>query len=200
MFMKNKKQKMLVLSLAVVLLVGVGTTIAYLISTPDAVKNVFIPSSVSCAVDEDFANNQVKSNVRVKNTGDIDAYIRAEVVVTWKNENGEIYGATPVLGRDYSMDLGESEKTLEESGWTEKDGFYYCKNKVAKDSFTGILISECKQQQPAPAEGYYLSVEILTSAIQAEGVSDGEGEPAGTNNGESAMESAWDVAPADLNN
>ena len=107
MFMKNKKQKMLVLSLAVVLLVGVGTTIAYLISTPDAVKNVFIPSSVSCAVDEDFANNQVKSNVRVKNTGDIDAYIRAEVVVTWKNENGEIYDV--LCGPFFVCGLGEED-------------------------------------------------------------------------------------------
>ena len=61
------------------------------------------------------------------------------------------------------------------------------------------MIPLCKQLKPAPAEGYYLSVEILASAIQADGVSDGVGDP-GTVAEESAAMNAWGVDPVQLGN
>ena len=187
MFKKNRKLQVLLLSLILTFSVGVSTTIAYLTSTSNEVKNQFEPSYVSCEVTETFRNN-VKTNVAVKNTGDIDAYIRAEVVVTWKNEAGEIYGVTPVPGEDYEMTLPAN------TGWSENGGFYYYTDKVAKGDSTGVLISECEQRNAAPADGYYLSVEILASAIQVEGVSDGEGDPGSIPN-ESAIHNAWGVTP-----
>ena len=120
---KIKKQKLLILSLALVLLIGAGSTIAYLISVPPGVENKFQPTVVSCTVLEDF-DKQTKSNVRVQNTGDIDAYIRAEIVVNWKNDAGEVYGAEPKAGADYNIDIPEN------TGWFEKGGFYYYENVV----------------------------------------------------------------------
>lgn len=188
MLTMNKKHKALLLSLTLLFLVGVGATIALLIDVPDEVKNAFNPSTVSCAVDEAFANNKVKSNVSVKNTGDIDAFIRAEIIVSWKNKAGDTYGVTPIEGegKDYKITIPT------DTGWIEKGGFYYYTSAVKPNAFTGTLISKCEQLKDAPAEGYYLSVEILASAIQAEGISDGIGNP-GPVVDEPAIENAWKV-------
>ena len=67
-----------VLIMAVLLLLGaaVGTTVAFLIDKTEPVTNTFTYAKVSCEVTENFTNNK-KDNVRVKNTGTTDAYIRA---------------------------------------------------------------------------------------------------------------------------
>lgn len=192
---KIKKQKLLILSLALVLLIGAGSTIAYLISVPPGVENKFQPTVVSCTVLEDF-DKQTKSNVRVQNTGDIDAYIRAEIVVNWKNDAGEVYGAEPKDGADYNIDIPKN------TGWFEKGGFYYYENVVNpkgtqddKDK-TGVLINSCTPVADRAPAGYYLSVEIIASAIQEDGVSDGQGEP-GLVKDEPAVTNAWGVTVKD---
>ena len=98
----------LVVSVLVLLVGIVGASVAYLSMKTPAVKNEFAYGKVSCEVLEDF-DGTVKSNVRIKNTGNIPAYIRARVVVTWKNENGDIYGTKPVLGEDYSLAINSND-------------------------------------------------------------------------------------------
>ena len=192
----TNKRNMLLLSIVVVLIVAVGATIAYLISEPPVVVNKLEPATVSCEVVEDF-DGLVKTNVAVKNTSNIDAYIRASVIVTWQDSDGNIYGKYPIKDTDYTIEYNLAE------GWVynEADGFYYYTEKVGytePDNVTSVLISNCAPAEGVEApEGYTLCVEILASAIQAEGVSDGVGEP-GSVAGESAVVNAWGVDPSTL--
>ena len=85
-----------VLIMAVLLLPGaaVGSTVAFLIDKTEPVKNSFEYAKVSCEVTENFTNNK-RDNVRVKNTGTTDAYIRATYVVNWVDAQGNIASSDP---------------------------------------------------------------------------------------------------------
>ena len=149
-----------VLIMAVLLLLGaaVGSTVAFLIDKTDPVTNTFTYAKVSCEVTENFTNNK-KDNVQVKNTGTIDAYIRATYVVNWVDEQGNIAAAVP---EDYSYSLTENPN----SKWIEKDGYFYYTSPVAPgDSTEGSLLT-CTVTSPENSE-YTLSVEILAEAIQS---------------------------------
>ena len=79
-----------VLAALLVLVLGiVGTTLAWLTDKTKDLTNTFEYAKVSCNVEETFENN-VKSEVKVKNTGNTDAYIRATYVVTIRDKEGNI--------------------------------------------------------------------------------------------------------------
>lgn len=160
---RNNKRKVFLCSLILILAVTAGVTIAYLTMRTNKVTNTFSAAFVTTDIEEEI-DNHVKNDVKVKNTGDIDAYIRAAVVVTWQNEAGDVWGTMPVEGTDYSI-----EWTLD-NWFVGSDGFYYYKNPVEPEESTKILFTECqiKEGVNAPEENYYLNVEILASGIQAE--------------------------------
>lgn len=195
--MKNTKRMMLLLSLVIVLVMGAGATLAYIHMNTQAITNTFEPTQVSCDVQEDITTTPgKKADVKIKNTSNIDAFIRAEVVVTWKKMSAdadgkvtfETYGKAPLEGTDYTIKYNGESDTLKNSGWVEgDDGFYYCTTAIAEGGFTPILIKECAALDTAP-DGYYLSVEIIASAIQAEGESFGA--PTGEE-GQKPAEIAW---------
>lgn len=164
---KNRKLAALLVSLFLVLTAAIGATIAYLVTHTDPVVNTFTPGKVDTEIVEEF-DGDVKENVTLKNTGDVEAYIRAAVVVSWKDDQGNVLAAAPVQGTDYTMELGEN------TGWFQaSDSYYYFSSPVAAGDSTGILIQKC-----APItqkEGYTLSVEIIGSAIQSSPASVVEG-------------------------
>lgn len=165
----------LVVSVLVLLVGIVGASLAYLSMKTEPVKNEFTYGKVSCEVLEDF-DGTVKNNVRIKNTGNIPAYIRARVVVTWKNENGDIYGTKPVLNEDYSFTYNINLIY----DWTEGGLYFYFPDPVDPDAETDWMLYNFKKSETANVpEGYDLSVEILADAIQSEPVS--------------AVEEAWGV-------
>lgn len=165
--------KSVALLAAVVMVLGtlVGTTVAYLFMGTDSIVNTFTPSSVTVEIDEKF-DNKVKNDVTVKNTGDVDAYIRAAVVVTWQDSEGQIYPTAPVAGTDYTV-------SYPGNGWQEHNGYYYYTSVVAPEASTGILLTACKPVEGRTPDGYHLVVEILASAIQSEP--------------ETAIQDAWKV-------
>ena len=69
-------------------------SVAYLVSRPDSLANDFIPAKVTCAVEEQFADG-VKSDVKIRNTGNVDAYIRAAVVATFRSADGKVLATAP---------------------------------------------------------------------------------------------------------
>lgn len=167
----SKRAVALLVCLVLALTAAVGGTLAHVFTKTDPVENTFTPAQVSCAVVETFENN-VKEDVRIQNTGDADAYIRVAVVVTFKNENGNVYARTPDPSTDYTITY------LDDTGWLEgSDGFWYYRYPVActddagtaaNETLTGILIDTAKLLDGAAVpEGYALSVEIVASAIQA---------------------------------
>ncbi|MBQ2960029.1 MAG: hypothetical protein IJE09_02240 [Oscillospiraceae bacterium] len=153
---KSKKSLALIIALALVLTAAIGGTIAYLIDVTTEVVNVFEPTEVKCRVAEDF-DGTVKSNVRVQNTGEIDAYIRATVVANWVNADGHVCAAheAPVVNCDGT-------------GWKlHDDGYYYYIGRVAPEGFTSNLIERCTLET-SEVDNCTMQVEIIASAIQAD--------------------------------
>lgn len=160
----NRKKGILLLAAAMLILVcGVGSTLAYLATQTGQVQNTFEPAYVRSEVQETIANN-VKSDVTIKNTGNVSAYIRAAIVVTWKDAAGNTtLPEKPVLDTDYTMIIGPD--------WTRgrDDGYYYYNAVVAANGSTTNLIVECEPTKPYD-DGRKLCVEVIGSAIQSEGM------------------------------
>ena len=157
----KKKVSLLLVSLVLIAAIAVGSTVAFIATSTEPITNIFNPANVTIDIDEKFENG-VKTDVQVKNTGNTDAFIRAKIVVTWKDANGNVSATKPVEGTDYTM-------TLNETNWFRgSDGFYYCKTSVAPKGSTPALITACKKADGVtPPDGYDLSVEIIASGIQS---------------------------------
>lgn len=167
-----------VLIMAVLLLLGaaVGSTVAFLIDKSEPVENDFEYAKVSCEVTEKFDQNK-KEDVKVKNTGTTDAYIRATYVVNWVDEQGNIAAAVPE-SYSYSLNVNPDDK------WTKMGDYYYYLTPVApRDSTPGSLLT-CTVTRPENPE-YRLSVEILAEAIQS--------------TPDNAVQEAWGVTPTSGN-
>lgn len=154
------KRKMIAV-LSLVLIAGVVAVSdfadAYMRKTTEEVDNTFIPAYVDCVVDEDFADNK-KTSITVKNTGNIDAYIRIRLVSYWIDETGAIVSKSSEMptfttASDWIQDAGN-------------DTYYYTK-KVAPDAFTTTLLGSDITLRVS-SEGYRQVVEVFAEAIQAE--------------------------------
>ena len=159
----NRKWKPTTLLVSILLLacIAVGGTLAFLIAQAGPVVNTFQPSKVATEVEETLVGN-TKTDVKIKNTGDTNAYIRAAVVVTWKDADGNVCGQAPVAGTDYNIVFAT------DTGWTKSaDGFYYYTTPVVSKGETGILITSCSPVADKAPEGYSLDVMILGSGIQS---------------------------------
>ena len=181
MFKNNRKNKITLLAvLALAICLAVGGTLAYILDISGIVTNAFDPGVVTTEVTETL-DGDVKSDVAIKNTGNVEAYLRATIVVNWKNAAGDVYGkyepvaSTATEINDYTLVLQEYDE-LDEAKWIQgSDGLYYWTKPVLSDDedanncSTGALIASCTMNnRPADLpEGYTLSVEILGSGIQS---------------------------------
>ena len=157
---KNKKLILIVIAALITVVCTTGGTLAYLLTGTPSVDNSFQTVYVSCSVEETF-DGKTKSNVAVKNTGDIDAYIRATFVVMWVANDGSVLSAKPALGTDYTLSYGSDNWAL------GSDGFYYYALPVSAGDTTAILLDKVILTGEAP-EGYSLTVHVAATAIQAE--------------------------------
>ena len=178
--MKKSILKKLVLTLSVILLllIAVGATLSFLFANTEPVENTFTPSKVSCAVVENSGTpvsngiqntGDKKSNVQIKNTGDTDAYIRVAVVANWVSADGSrVWAQKPIENTDYTMTLASIADWIRGA-----DGFYYYGEDVSPNHLTELLITEARLMEgvtaPKGTDGtqYYLSIEIVASAIQS---------------------------------
>ena len=177
---RRNKKLILLISIAAILILALtaGTTLAWLKASSGPVVNTFEPARVTSQVEEK-TNNGIKSEVKIKNTSNIDAYIRATVVINWVDDKGNVAAQKPVKDTDYTI-----EYNLSNDGWWQgNDGYYYYSSAVAPEDMTGTLISKCEAVASKAPEGYSLSVEIIADAIQS--VPD------------KAVREAWNVTVAD---
>lgn len=188
--MKNRKKarRIVICAVVAVLLVAAvtaGSVVAYLKTTAtNSVENEFSTAvEVDPTINETF-DGTVKQNVSVNvgDTGGYAVYVRAAIVITWKNgEDGSVLGQPPVEGDeyDYEIVLGEN--------WFKKDNFYYCKTPVESGDDSPVLIELVKLNSgvTSPESGYTFNVEIISQTIQAAGKTDSGSVPAVTD--------AWDV-------
>lgn len=150
-----------IIAAAIIIVATVGATVAYIVRKTPSIENGFEPIKVSCLV-LDSSGGLNKTDVAVKNTSDVSAYLRAVVIVNWVSvEDKSIYPAMPRDGVDYSIVYGSGKWRL------AKDGFYYYTEPVFSAGKTDVLISEFSETSEAP-EGYVLSISIIASAVQAE--------------------------------
>jgi hypothetical protein len=152
----RKPVKTVALLASLLLLVGaaVGGTIAFLVDTSGPLTNQFTPSKVATKVEED-REGATKSNVCIRNTGDTKAWIRAAVIITWKNDKGEVFGQMPVTNPDCQLQNCNCDYHITygtENGWSKAaDEFWYYSDSVSADGVTGALINSCTVVGTAPA-------------------------------------------------
>jgi hypothetical protein len=163
--------------IAVCLSLIVASTIsvwAYLTSKTETFTNEFEPAVVSCEVLEVYTNG-VQSDVKVKNTGNVDAYIRVYAVANFVSDDGKILATAPKEGVDYTV-------TYNLNNWLKDgNGFYYHITKVAPEDTTAVFIEQISSV--SVPNGYRLKVQVIASAIQADPVN--------------AVQEAWGVTVTD---
>lgn len=160
---KNKKFSVLLASLALIFAVSICGTTAFLIANTDSVVNTFTPGKIDPPVVNEQINDNVKESVTITNKGTVEAYIRAMVLVTWKDSEGNVYGIEPTKGTDYTMTLPANAK------WTKSGNYYYYSGKVSAGADTEALLTQGQLLGTANVpDGYNLSIEILAQSIQAD--------------------------------
>lgn len=178
---QSKRKRILPVFLTVMLIaaVTVATVYAYLKTSTPAVTNSFAADvDPVLSIVETFEDN-VKSDVavQVEKAGETtySVYVRAAIVVTWKDASGNVLATRPVEGvdADYIIDLNIDKTEGDENPWfLHTDGYYYCKSPVKSGNATPVLIKTCAPVEGKTPAGYALNVEIIAQAIQAKGTTD----------------------------
>ena len=189
----NKKIILLV-SLLLILVIGVGGTTAWLTSKGGSptypMKGAMITEQVHY-----YAYVNDKYQVRVQNTHpETVGYVRSRLVFTWVNKAGgegqgqilndkEVLAAQPVYGQDYLIhyDFVDEGGRLNATDWVynENDGYYYYTQRVAPLEYTTPLIGQTDKLHYGgnyavnvwplrdPPEGYRLELCVVSDIIQA---------------------------------
>ena len=148
-----------VLSLVLLLALAVGGTVAWLNARTPKVTNTFTPAHVTCEVEDAFDKTTgVKADVNVKNTSDIDVYIRVKLVTYRTNDAGQHIGGTAELP---AFTLGEN--------WVEKNGYYYYTLPVAPGKTPAANLAD-KMTLTASyddADGGKQALDVMAEAIQS---------------------------------
>lgn len=169
---KAKKYALIISAVLIVVTMTVGGTMAWL-SQSQTKTNSFSVSDVKCSVIMDESGN-TRKNIKIKNTGSIDEYVRATVVLSWVDSQGDTI-AKEVKASDYTMEMNSND-------WFKgSDGYYYHKAKVAQNGTTENLINSFTAN--TFDNEYTLKIDVLSSAIQAEP--------------KTAVESLWAVIAVD---
>lgn len=174
-----------------------GVTTAFLKDDTEPVKNTFTPGSVIPEIEEEFDGYDKKS-VKIKNTGNSAAYIRAAVIGNTlatgsaaQKEEFEHMITGPFDVRDnLNVKYGApSAEELKAGCWFEKEGYYYWSLPVDPGEYTGELI---KKDLPVKIyeekDGQIIinrQVTVLSEAIQAKGAD---------SNCISPVEKAWGIS------
>ena len=152
-----KRSLVLVVSVLALVLAVAGGTLAWLTANSGPVTNTFTPAQVSCEVQENF-DGTYKKNVNVKNTSDIDAYLRVKLVTYRVNETGQHIGGTATIPR---FDLG--------ANWVKYGDFYYYTLPVAPyETPAANLIDKIELAGSYDdADGGKQVIEVMAEAIQS---------------------------------
>ena len=83
---KKNKTMLIVLICSILAIASIGITSALVITKSEPKENILIPGNIACEVQADYS---------IKNTGNTKAYIRAEIIINWIDEQGNIYATAP---------------------------------------------------------------------------------------------------------
>lgn len=174
---KLNKSILVTLSLLLVLSLATGGTIAYLLVNGSQVTNTFTPGYVAC---------QVNSDHSIKNTSNVDTYIRAAVVVNWVDNSGNLYAIAP----EYAATTNSID------GWYKQGDYYYYigngKPAISPNTVINAPVDVAITSTNPDADTYHLEIDIIAEAIQADGKKDSDGVL--------AVIDAWGVAIPNIRN
>ena len=147
---RTAKSSALIIALALILVLAVGGTVAYIFTQTDPVINTFTPTEAKITVDEKTNSNQKTSITVVNNSTGVPVYIRVALVANMIDGAGNVTGAADVP----TFTLGEN--------WFEgSDGYYYYTEPVPVGGSTGNLL----EKEMTLDEN--MQVVVLADAIQA---------------------------------
>ena len=148
----SKKPLTLFVALVLLLTLAVGGSLAWLVSNDD-VTNTMEPGKVPIEIVEQIEGT-TKTSITIKNTGNIDAYIRVAVVANAVDENGNVtVGTAPTY-------------TVDRSKWTPIGDYYYYNGIVEPQGTTGDTTAPLFTGPVDFANG---EINILAESIQVLG-------------------------------
>ena len=153
----SKTIKTIILIVLAVSLISCGTVLALMLRRSQTEENSFVPAIVSCEVTETVVNNE-KTSIKVKNTGNIEAYLRVCFVTYWVNAEG---GIVPKPSKDIS-NLPCTEKWKAGS-----DDIYYYIEPVAPGAEVEFLDLEKTIELAVDENGNKQVLEVFAEAIQS---------------------------------
>lgn len=161
----NKKSLALLIVAALLLTITVGSTVAYLVDSTNALVNTFEPTEVDTELTEDF-DGTVKKNIKVTNNGNIPVYVRIALIANYVDANGYIVSSASVP----AFTLG--------NGWKKIGSYYYLTTPLAVDA-SSTLVDETGITLSTDTNGNRMQIVVLHQSIQAQP--------------ETVVEGTWDV-------
>ena len=163
--MKSKKL-LIILTVVLLAIAGVTTTVAYMFKNTNLFVNIFDDPYVMCSVQEVYdPESGSKSSIKVKNTGNVDEFLRVRLISYW------VDGDNNVVGKPSVMPTVSYDSTYWIKG---SDDTYYYKSSVAKNVVTEhdlltapITLQTSTFTVDGEAETVYQVVEIIPEAIQS---------------------------------
>ncbi len=151
----NVRLTAIVLATVTLLALAVGGTIAWIKADTTPVQNTFTYAKVTTKIEEEF-DGKVKTDVKAKNTGTADAFIRIKLVSYRTNGEGQrIGGAAPL------------DEFTPGTGWVKYGDYYYYTLPVAPNHSTEILVKTITLKTYDDADGGYQSLDVMAEAIQS---------------------------------
>lgn len=166
---KHKKPAVLAVSLALLAAISAGGSLAWLQATAEAKENTFTPGEITATVDEPgwTDGDAVKSNVTVKIEGNVPVYVRAAILPSWEDGEGNLV-AEPASMADLTG--------FTPVGWTQdNDGYWYCNTIITPENgvaHTPVLIDSIsvKPESAGFQKGYRMNLQIVCEAVQANAI------------------------------
>lgn len=147
---RTAKSSALIIALALILVLAVGGTVAYIFTHTGPVINTFTPADAKITVDEKTSDNKKTSITVVNNSTGVPVYIRVALVANMIDKDENVTGAASVP----TFTPGDN--------WIEgNDGYYYYTEPVPVGGSTGNLL-----QSPMTLSEN-MQVVVLADAIQA---------------------------------
>ena len=131
--------------LALVVVIGVGATLALMSSSSNAVTNSFTAADIDTEIEEVLTNGD--KQVSIKNYGPSDAYVRARTMVSGVNPENVVIVAsetdigTPAADKVYLV-MNNPTLWVQDTNAQEQDDFYYYLGVLAKNQKSENLLDK----------------------------------------------------------
>ena len=131
--------------LALVVIIGIGATLALMASPSNSVTNSFSAADIDTEIEENITDGN--KQVSIKNYGPSDAYVRARIMVSGVNPTDVV-----IVPSEDAIETVEADKVylvmanpelwVQDTNAQEQDDFYYYLGVLAKDQKSANLLEK----------------------------------------------------------